>query len=181
MFKFACFCVTFWIGVNILPVFDCSPVKKQLDYNQDDPLLYANNMDTYYESNYLSLDDKPRVMNNSQCGTRGGRFQLRRTSKIIGGMPVIYGEHPWQVQIQHFNFESATFVHHCGGAVVGERLILSAAHCLQVNWRELCMKSCLQLALISRCPIQSICEWSLESITSWNEIYTNTASKWMTF
>lgn len=134
---FVCAFVKLWILVQIISLVNGGPTKlhkKQIDYNKEDPLLFAHNMDTYYETNYLHLEDKPSDMSNaSQCGTRHGRFQPRRTSKIIGGASVIYGEYPWQVQIQHFNFEKATFVHHCGGAVVGERLILSAAHCLQVG------------------------------------------------
>lgn len=123
------------ILVQLISMVNCGPAKvdKQLNYNKDDPLLYAENMDKYYENNYLNLSDKVQMSDASLCGTRFGRFQPRRSSRIIGGMPVIYGEFPWQVQIQHFNFEKASFEHHCGGAVVGERLILSAAHCLQVR------------------------------------------------
>lgn len=133
--SFLCFCVKFWLTVNLFLAAECVPAKKQLDYQQEDPILYAQNMDTFYENNFLNFGDMPapQVLNNaSQCGTREGRFQSRR-SKIIGGMDAIYGEYPWQVQIQSFNFEKETFQHHCGGAVVGERLILSAAHCLQVG------------------------------------------------
>lgn len=114
----------------LITIVQSIPVKKQLNFNQVDK--FAQSMDKFYELNYLNLVDNKEPMDMNQCGTRSGRFQSKRTSKIIGGSPVIYGEFPWQVQIQHFNFENATFEHHCGGAVIGERLILSAAHCLDV-------------------------------------------------
>lgn len=96
----------------------------------DDMLLYAEQMDAFYDNyNELSGD----AYNATACGTRFVQFSPRREPKIIGGMPAIYGAYPWQVQIQMFHLERSTFSHHCGGAVIGERLILTAAHCLQVH------------------------------------------------
>lgn len=159
-------CVPFWMIVNLVIVIHCVPAKKQLDYNQEDPFLYAQNMDTYYENNLLNLDNNKQssLDDHSQCGTRVGRFETSRTSKIIGGRPVIYGAVPWQVQIQHFNFEQATFAHHCGGAVIGERLILSAAHCLQVGVILLTSITFTQWFFIGfQCEVSSSGHWGAQS------------------
>ncbi|CAH2056129.1 unnamed protein product, partial [Iphiclides podalirius] len=64
-----------------------------------------------------------------QCGTRTVNFNPRRTGKIVGGTETPYGAYPWQVEIQMLDPDKLTFEHHCGGAVIAERLVLSAAHC----------------------------------------------------
>ncbi|XP_022187033.1 serine protease 27 [Nilaparvata lugens] len=80
---------------------------------------------------------KPSPQWNShslQCGTRSVSHQPLRTggatAKIVGGSAANYGAYPWQVEIQAYRPEKRKFEHHCGGAVVGERVVLTAAHCI---------------------------------------------------
>lgn len=47
--------------------------------------------------------------------------------KLVGGHPSIPGYHPWQVGIR---LRKANGIeHHCGGAILSQFYIVSAAHC----------------------------------------------------
>ncbi|KAJ9587080.1 hypothetical protein L9F63_028348 [Diploptera punctata] len=69
------------------------------------------------------------------CGTRDVTHEPVRpgyaTAKIVGGSVAPYGAYPWQVEIKQYRPGPRQYEHHCGGAVVGPRLVLTAAHCLQ--------------------------------------------------
>ncbi|KAK3914713.1 Ovochymase-2 [Frankliniella fusca] len=71
----------------------------------------------------------------AQCGTRVIPHLPSRpgtpASRIVGGSQPPYGAYPWQVEIQAFRAELRAFQHHCGGALIGPRLVLTAAHCLK--------------------------------------------------
>jgi len=45
--------------------------------------------------------------------------------KIVGGERTTIEAHPWQVLIRKHGY------HHCGGSLINERWVLTAAHCLQ--------------------------------------------------
>lgn len=60
-------------------------------------------------------------------------IKYRKQSRIYGGNIAVYGMNPWQVGIQKsistsfFNYN----LHHCGGTIINEYWVLSAAHCFR--------------------------------------------------
>ena len=73
----------------------------------------------------LSLSDTE----SGQPGS-GPRLAAPADLRVVGldGRRSAYGEYPWMVQLQVR--KGRFFDHHCGGAVVAERYVVTAAHCL---------------------------------------------------
>lgn len=54
-----------------------------------------------------------------------GKQHILRSSKVVGGNDTYDGEFPWTVSVRRNDH------HHCGGALVSKRWVLTAAHCVQ--------------------------------------------------
>lgn len=57
------------------------------------------------------------------CGSRPISWRPERSARVVGGQVPPYGAVPWQVELRR------GFEHQCGGAIIGRRLVLTAAHC----------------------------------------------------
>uniref|UniRef100_A0A3Q3VL02 Peptidase S1 domain-containing protein n=1 Tax=Mola mola TaxID=94237 RepID=A0A3Q3VL02_MOLML len=54
------------------------------------------------------------------------------TSRIVGGSNATDGAWPWQASV-HFSVNSQSF-HICGGTLISDQWVLSAAHCILSRW-----------------------------------------------
>lgn len=71
------------------------------------------------------------------CGTSPYPDAGMSMSRIINGRDARPNEFPWQVSMQHRNR------HFCGGTVLSERFVLTAAHCVAGGYRYMCSMSVL--------------------------------------
>lgn len=60
-------------------------------------------------------------------GALGGAALAEDTEMIVGGQPAPDGKYPWQVRLYSNDSDQIGF---CGGSIINDRWILTAAHCL---------------------------------------------------
>lgn len=76
------------------------------------------------EPNTISLN-YPNKRNINTFSAIANPVEVSPEDLIVGGHETTIEEHPWQVSIQ---FE---FTHQCSGTIIGEKWVLTTAHCLE--------------------------------------------------
>lgn len=71
----------------------------------------------------------PLPLQDAYAYTRTGSRLLTVNPRIVGGSPAPIGAYPWQISIGISNVPSS-IGHSCGGSVINERYIVTAAHCV---------------------------------------------------
>lgn len=71
----------------------------------------------------------PRVLGLKGATVCGRSIVDESLNRIAGGRSAIQGEFPWQVSVQT-NEVFGEFEHVCGGTLISESFILTAAHCV---------------------------------------------------
>uniref|UniRef100_A0ABM5FNM6 Transmembrane protease serine 12 isoform X1 n=1 Tax=Pogona vitticeps TaxID=103695 RepID=A0ABM5FNM6_9SAUR len=82
----------------------------------------------------LLSEVQPKVVSSAiateECGTRPIVNDVEEGSRIIGGHDAQLGAWPWQVSLQVF-FRSVGYRHICGGSLINNNSVLTAAHCIR--------------------------------------------------
>uniref|UniRef100_A0A3B3QTG6 Ovochymase 2 n=1 Tax=Paramormyrops kingsleyae TaxID=1676925 RepID=A0A3B3QTG6_9TELE len=65
-----------------------------------------------------------------KCGFPQEENILSRWLRIVGGKEAKYGSYPWMVSVR------SKGIHFCGGAILTDRWVLSAAHCFSTHSKE---------------------------------------------
>ena len=86
------------------------------------------------DDNAVSAEGRARSFDtlnpNSHYSQICGR-KFFRSSRIVGGNVASYAEWPWQVSLRQY--KSGQFKHKCGAALITNRWIITAAHCVKVS------------------------------------------------
>ncbi|XP_010786480.1 ovochymase-2-like isoform X2 [Notothenia coriiceps] len=69
-------------------------------------------------------------VSGSKCGVPAPGSRMGPSLRVVGGAQATYGSHPWLVSLQYRGS------HFCGGAILTEHWILTAAHCLASHSKE---------------------------------------------
>lgn len=76
-----------------------------------------------------TLDTDPATHGSSPYEETVKRYLLRQQPKIVGGKPAPAGAFPWQVSLGVSWIADPFSAHFCGGSVLSESWIITAAHC----------------------------------------------------
>ncbi|KAK2725709.1 hypothetical protein QYM36_000264 [Artemia franciscana] len=107
-------------GVRCFPIFD----SKGLSFGESKLKLDKTQKGMTHAGLPTKCSERPLFQNSSVIE------KPKATAKVVGGAPVPPGFLPWQVgiRIRHGTGETN---HWCGGAVISEDYVITAAHCME--------------------------------------------------
>lgn len=124
--------MTFLVLYSIILAYKgLTKAEKQTKGNYPYSGCCGNSDGTFNRSPKFIVCSIPRV----DCGTKSFRREPRiehigRSPKIIDGSIATDGEFPWQVSLEVLHPTFGFLGHWCGGVLIDEFWVLSAAHCI---------------------------------------------------
>ena len=82
----------------------------------------------YLRSNYTHIPTYLPII-FSDCGVRPIREGRDREARIVGGKETQFGDWPWQVLVKESTLLGLFTKDKCGGVLISDRHVLTAAHC----------------------------------------------------
>ena len=79
------------------------------------------------KKNVRYFKKKPKFF--SDCGVRPIREGRDREARIVGGKETQFGDWPWQVLVKESTLLGLFTKDKCGGVLISDRHVLTAAHC----------------------------------------------------
>src|SRR6185369_2607254 len=77
----------------------------------------------------VTLDNDPALKGSIPYQETVNRYLHQDQPKIVGGKPAPAGAFPWQVSLGVSWIADPFSAHFCGGSVLNEKWIITAAHC----------------------------------------------------
>ncbi|TRY68276.1 hypothetical protein TCAL_05636 [Tigriopus californicus] len=75
------------------------------------------------------IDPDLGALDNAKCGQIVQQNSIgKKSARIVGGHDSAFGHHPWQAALIKQSFLSKRIS--CGGALIGKRWVITAAHCV---------------------------------------------------
>lgn len=102
------------------------PDEDDMEIDVDDP---DQDLDSDPDTDFDS--DSPVKTNRSITVANCGRTSFYAIDRIVGGRPAMSGQFPWQVFLR-ITTRQGDMV--CGGSILNERWILTAAHCITTEY-----------------------------------------------
>ena len=120
------FCQSFSLSRLVSPPkFDTREIKE----NGDDPYGGALRLNNFLATFSTKSSENFEIEQPDFCG----KNSLPSGSRIVGGQNAMVGQFPWIAQISVRKQANSKFEFICGGSLITENIMVTAAHCFKLK------------------------------------------------